>query len=181
MCEELLIEQDVNGACKALAFDQADKDANDADADGHKNKQNLKNLTKIKDEGKVRKVKAVEVKPETSAPEEAENGTGTVGVALTLSDREQIAAMAKQGSFEAQLNQWVYEMSPEVLESNIHEAKKHRRFEVYCQYLLTETGLTEDEVGINHFGAGEPTEDLLDFVGYLQRCYHDDFLEASCQ
>ena len=73
----------------------------------------------------------MEVKPETSAPEEAENGTGTVGVALTLSDREQIAAMAKQGSFEAQLNQWVYEMSPEVLESNIHEAKKHRRFEVY--------------------------------------------------
>ena len=181
MCEELLIEQDVNGACKALAFDQADKDANDADADGHKNKQNLDNLTKIKDEeGKVLKVK-----PETTAAEaEAENGTGTataVAVALKLSDREQIAAMAKQGSFEAQLNQWVYEMSPEVLESNIHEAKKHRRFEVYCQYLLTETGLTEDEVGINHFGAGEPTEDLLDFVGYLQRCYHDDFLEASCQ
>ena len=57
-------------------------------------------------------------------------------------------------------------------------AAKHNKFQVYCQYLLMEAGL-EADLGSKVSEQEEPTEDLLDFVGYLQRCHQDDFLEAS--
>ena len=94
-------------------------------------------------------------------------------------EREVMPEGMSEEMFREEVNQFVNSMGEEILESHVADIKGHRLFSKYIKHLVLEEGL-EEYRDAAYFGSkeSEPTEDVLDWLGWLHE-HHRDCLPTA--